>query len=190
MFFNGHETIISLFIPFIYYHSFRFKPKTFIHVFIFSIIAILFSLPYGLYNYKVNGLYVFSSNGAGYQFYLGNTEAGYKTIVDVPEKNSVEFENLEDITNNAGIINKSPERYKFIMAKPQSLKQTYFFKDAITWIKANPFKTFVLNLRHFNILVGPNNAGKSTILAAFRILAAAIRKASTRTELVPVVWTG
>jgi hypothetical protein len=35
-------------------------------------------------------------------------------------------------------------------------------------------------LRHFNILVGPNNAGKSTILAAFRILAAAMRRAGTR----------
>jgi hypothetical protein len=34
--------------------------------------------------------------------------------------------------------------------------------------------------RHFNILVGPNNAGKSTILAAFRILAAAMRRASSR----------
>lgn len=42
------------------------------------------------------------------------------------------------------------------------------------------FETFTLNLRHFNILVGPNNAGKSTILTAFRILSAAIRKASAR----------
>lgn len=42
------------------------------------------------------------------------------------------------------------------------------------------FKSFTLQLRHFNILVGPNNAGKSTILAAFRILAAAMRKAGTR----------
>jgi energy-coupling factor transporter ATP-binding protein EcfA2 len=42
------------------------------------------------------------------------------------------------------------------------------------------FESFTLHLRHFNILVGPNNAGKSTILAAFRILAAAMRKASTR----------
>ena len=39
------------------------------------------------------------------------------------------------------------------------------------------FETFTLHLRHFNILVGPNNAGKSTILTAFRILAAAMRKA-------------
>jgi predicted ATPase len=48
------------------------------------------------------------------------------------------------------------------------------------------FQKFSLSLRHFNILVGPNNAGKSTILIAFRILAAAIRKANTRKpEMVP-----
>ncbi|TPL02401.1 MULTISPECIES: AAA family ATPase [unclassified Mesorhizobium] len=42
------------------------------------------------------------------------------------------------------------------------------------------FEKFTLHLRNFNILVGPNNAGKSTILAAFRILAAALRKATSR----------
>lgn len=42
------------------------------------------------------------------------------------------------------------------------------------------FRSFTLRLRHFNILVGPNNAGKSTILASFRILAAGMRKASQR----------
>jgi recombinational DNA repair ATPase RecF len=42
------------------------------------------------------------------------------------------------------------------------------------------FSRFSLNLRHFNILVGPNNAGKSTILTAFRILAAGMRRAAAR----------
>ena len=42
------------------------------------------------------------------------------------------------------------------------------------------FTSFRLRLRHFNILVGPNNAGKSTVLAAFRILALAMRRASSR----------
>jgi energy-coupling factor transporter ATP-binding protein EcfA2 len=42
------------------------------------------------------------------------------------------------------------------------------------------FENFSLVLRHFNILVGPNNAGKSTILTAFRILAAAMRRAGAR----------
>ena len=48
------------------------------------------------------------------------------------------------------------------------------------------FEQFTLHIRHFNILVGPNNSGKSTILAAFRVLAAALRKARSRKpELVP-----
>lgn len=42
------------------------------------------------------------------------------------------------------------------------------------------FRKFSLDLNRFNILVGPNNAGKSTILTAFRILAAALRKARAR----------
>ena len=42
------------------------------------------------------------------------------------------------------------------------------------------FKDFTLNIRSFNILVGPNNAGKSTIIAAFRILAAGLRRANAR----------
>jgi energy-coupling factor transporter ATP-binding protein EcfA2 len=49
------------------------------------------------------------------------------------------------------------------------------------------FKNFALDLKHFNILVGPNNAGKSTVLVAFRILAAALRRASARK---PTVVTG
>lgn len=48
------------------------------------------------------------------------------------------------------------------------------------------FERFSLHLRHFNILVGPNNSGKSTVLAAFRVLAAALRKAySRKAEFVP-----
>lgn len=42
------------------------------------------------------------------------------------------------------------------------------------------FRAFSISMRQFNILVGPNNAGKSTILTAFRILAAALRRADTR----------
>lgn len=42
------------------------------------------------------------------------------------------------------------------------------------------FRRFTINLKHFNILVGPNNAGKSTIITAFRILSAAMRRANSR----------
>lgn len=42
------------------------------------------------------------------------------------------------------------------------------------------FESFTLIIKSFNVIVGPNNAGKSTILAAFRILAAGIRKANSK----------
>jgi len=42
------------------------------------------------------------------------------------------------------------------------------------------FRDFSITLRRFNILVGPNNAGKSTILGAFRILSEGMRKARSR----------
>ncbi len=42
------------------------------------------------------------------------------------------------------------------------------------------FRDFSVSFQSFNILVGPNNAGKSTIVGAFRILAEAIRRARSR----------
>ncbi|UAB77491.1 AAA family ATPase [Erythrobacter sp. SCSIO 43205] len=48
------------------------------------------------------------------------------------------------------------------------------------------FERFRLDLKQFNVIVGPNNAGKSTVIGAFRILAEAMRKAtSKRAEAVP-----
>ncbi|MDB5653473.1 MAG: hypothetical protein JWQ94_1086 [Tardiphaga sp.] len=43
-------------------------------------------------------------------------------------------------------------------------------------------KDFTVRLKHVNVLVGPNNAGKSTILDAFRAMAAAHRHASRRNQ--------
>ncbi len=52
-----------------------------------------------------------------------------------------------------------------------------------TSVRFHRYKTFYdysLSLKRFNVLVGPNNAGKSTIIGAFRILAEGMRKAYTR----------
>lgn len=45
------------------------------------------------------------------------------------------------------------------------------------------FREFSISIDRFNILVGPNNAGKSTILGAFRILAEAMRKAKAKSPV-------
>ena len=55
---------------------------------------------------------------------------------------------------------------------------------AVSFNRFKAFESFRLDLRHFNVLVGPNNAGKSTILAAFRILAAAMRRATSKNPTI------
>jgi len=63
------------------------------------------------------------------------------------------------------------------------MAKCYFRRVEFYHFKA--FSKFRIDLKEFNILVGPNNAGKSTIITAFRILSGAIRKANAkRTELV------
>jgi energy-coupling factor transporter ATP-binding protein EcfA2 len=42
------------------------------------------------------------------------------------------------------------------------------------------FQNFQIALQDFNVLVGPNNAGKSTIIGAFRILAEGLRRARAK----------
>ena len=50
----------------------------------------------------------------------------------------------------------------------------------VEFARFKAFKNFRIDLKHFNILVGPNNCGKSTVLTAFRILASAMRIANAR----------
>lgn len=42
------------------------------------------------------------------------------------------------------------------------------------------FRSFAIHLQEFNVLVGPNNSGKSTIVGAFRILHEGLRKARAK----------
>lgn len=56
-------------------------------------------------------------------------------------------------------------------------------QDRITSVRFSNYKAFneySASFREFNVLVGPNNAGKSTILGAIRILSEGIRKARSR----------
>ena len=47
------------------------------------------------------------------------------------------------------------------------------------------FRDYSISLNPFNVLVGPNNAGKSTVLGAIRILSEGIRRARAKSpELI------
>lgn len=51
---------------------------------------------------------------------------------------------------------------------------------SVTFRNYKALKSYSISLNHFNVLVGPNNAGKSTIIGAFRILSEGMRKAASR----------
>lgn len=51
---------------------------------------------------------------------------------------------------------------------------------SITFKNYKALKKYSVSLNCFNVLVGPNNAGKSTIIGAFRILSEGMRKASAK----------
>jgi len=48
---------------------------------------------------------------------------------------------------------------------------------SIKFLNYKSFSRYSVSLTEFNILVGPNNAGKSTVIGAIKILAEGIRKA-------------
>lgn len=50
----------------------------------------------------------------------------------------------------------------------------------ITFKNYKTFKSYAVTISGFNILVGPNNAGKSTIIGALRILGEGLKKANAR----------
>lgn len=51
---------------------------------------------------------------------------------------------------------------------------------SVRFSKYKAFRNYSVSLQQFNVLVGPNNSGKSTILGAFRILSEGIRRARAR----------
>ncbi|MHA6911096.1 AAA family ATPase [Ralstonia pseudosolanacearum] len=51
---------------------------------------------------------------------------------------------------------------------------------SVKFVHYKAFSHFSLHLQEFNVLVGPNNSGKSTIVGAFRILHEGLRRARTR----------
>lgn len=164
---KSHILLFAVFIPLIFFHHFKFSRKTFVFSLMFGTLSLACSLPYGIYNYFKHKQYIISSNGASYQFYLGNTEAGYKTIVDVPDKNSLDYIKMKDITVTAGYFNGSQSIYDAILKLPQKQKQSIFFQQAITWIKTNPMKFIKLKIYDLIFFIMPGVSWRHYSLAEF-----------------------
>lgn len=143
---KSHILLFSPFIPIIYLHYYGHSVRSWTYSAVFALIALVGSLPYGLYQHSVGNGYVLSSNGAGCLFYLGNTQAGYRLIADPPKQGTLDYAKMKILLSTAGYFNGSPERYEYILAQPQSIKQQLFVQDAQQWINHHFAQFVVLKL--------------------------------------------
>lgn len=61
--------------------------------------------------------------------------------------------------------------------------------SSVKFERYKAFRSFSISLQRMNILVGPNNCGKSTIIRAFRVLEIALRQAQNKRAL-PIHYNG
>ena len=123
---KSHILLFSPFIVLIIFISMNTtKLKKFVYSFVFGGICLLFTLPYGLYNLRANGVYTFSTNGADFFFYSGNNEDIYKFLVTTPPQNSSEYQRLASMS---WIPSDAIKERKLFITK------------ALQWIKDNPKK--------------------------------------------------
>ncbi|MCL4479023.1 MAG: glycosyltransferase family 39 protein [Deltaproteobacteria bacterium] len=123
---KSHILLFSPFIVLIIFISMNTtKIRKLVYSLMFGGICLLFTLPYGLYNLRVNGVYTFSTNGADFFFYTGNNESTYKFLVATPSINSSEYKWLASMS--------------WIPSDAVKDRKLYIIK-ALQWIKDNPRK--------------------------------------------------
>lgn len=152
---KSHILIFSVFIPVLYWlntKNFRITVKS---TFTIGFVSLFFTLPFGLFNYINNGIYVLSSNGALYQFYLGNSNAGYVTIAAPPGQGTDDFKKIQNINVTAGYFNGHPKYYDSLLKLPQDIKQNLFFKESLKWIENNPKKFLHLKFKNLISFITP-----------------------------------
>ena len=71
-------------------------------------------------------------------------------------------------------------RWRLVSSIPLEKTMGDLRVTSVRFLKYKAFRDFSISFEQFNILVGPNNTGKSTILSAFRILSEAMRRAKAR----------
>jgi len=110
-------------------------------------VILLLTLPYGIYNKTVNGVYVISSSGQGGHFLTGHNDDAYTYIVDSPPRDTAEYKRLKDL--DYMIFRRLAPRLDGLT---HAQKQALYFHEGLDWMSSNPAKTlelFFVNLRNF-----------------------------------------
>lgn len=141
---KSHILIFSIFIPVIIYLkkniSFYVKIK---FIILFILISFAATLPYGIYNLKVNKTYVISTNGLGGTLLVGRNEEAYLNHVklsEITEEQKVRFRDT-----NYAIFNEI--KYKLKDLNPSEVQNLYL-NEALKWIASNKKKNFELTMNH------------------------------------------
>lgn len=145
---KSHILIFSVFIPLvIFFIKCNELKKKILHIILFTSICLICTLPYGLYNLKVNGVYVFSSNGFGGLFILGHNDDAYVNHIKTPKIDSDEAKRLKNV--DYIILNSLKD--KLLKSSPSEVQKIYF-KEGLKWIKDNPKKSkelLIFNFKRF-----------------------------------------
>ncbi len=111
--------------------------KRFFKASMYALICLAFTLPYGLYHLRTNGLYVLSSTGFGSSFHMHHSDEGYReTLFPV---DSITGQRKHGILFGF-YIDYDFGKYGKVNQLPQKEMQALHFKMAWEWIKEHPRK--------------------------------------------------
>ena len=132
---------ILIFSPFIVLSIFIYGKRTLIQKayssVMYGIICLLFTIPYGYYNYKVNDVYVLSSNGVEMFFWVGHNKDSYTYSISPPPMNSEEYKRLQ-------AMHFEDAEAEYMNKLSHKIKQPIYLQKASKWIKENPNQYFEL----------------------------------------------
>lgn len=148
---KSHILIFSIFIPVIIYlkkNIFFYKKIKFIILFI--LICFAATLPYGVYNLRVNKTYVISTNGLGGTLLVGRNEEAYLNHIklnEITEEQKIRFRDT-----NYTIFKQISSRLKNL--NPSEVQNLYL-NESIKWIMSNKKKNLELTLNHIKRFFTP-----------------------------------
>jgi hypothetical protein len=140
---KSHILLFSVFIPVYFLINIPDKKRAVTFSVIYGCVCMVITSPWTLYNLKTQDVFTISSNGGKCLFYFGNTDAAYRSIVDLPKEGTNDYELMK---TRAYMLNRDTLRADSIFHLPQKVIQDAFFRDAVQWIKTEPKKFIELKV--------------------------------------------
>jgi 4-amino-4-deoxy-L-arabinose transferase-like glycosyltransferase len=152
---KSHILLFSLFIPLIIWFNLKQNIKRrLLFIVVYSTVCLLFTLPYGIYNYRINGVYTLSSTGQGVLFLVGHNDDVYNIVVNPAGYGTAEQQRALQMDSYA-IWRKIGDT---VVRLNQKQKQDLYFNEGLKWCRQNPQKAakLVMHNLYYFLLPGVN----------------------------------